>query len=177
MARMKIKELALRIKAVQEKSQKTIIEVKQKREKAKKKNIPNFGITLQTKKNVVNTNSVRDWFSDGIERNWGNEVTNPFENKEWKTRGKEGALAKKLLSKYGAEMTKKGVDYLCDNWQIICDNSGGKLTGLPTVGLLWAMRDRIFSDIERGIAPQPAKTKRHMSGEFIGHGDMPKIGW
>ena len=88
---------------------------------------------------------------------------------EWSTKGKQGALAKKILEIYGPELTEKTVGYFCDNWDIIMENSGGKISGLPTVEMLWAMRSRIFADVELGKKMSVYKnkeTKIHMRGEF-----------
>lgn len=159
------------------------------REKRAKKRIPSFVDTNcgQNKKDVLNSNTVRDWFKTGIERNYGEKIQNPFGGIKWVTNGKQGMLAKKMLSEYHADTVKKSIDYMCDNWEVIITNSQGRISGLPTIELLWGMRAQIFADAELGRIPvivdrskkKVAGKKKHMVGEFdpdslIG---APDIGW
>lgn len=178
-----IVKLARLMKESERKSKEKRIEVQAKRSKKKRdelsvdrNRLPVFDSSGQSEKTIVTSNTVRDWFRDGILRNYGSKVTDPNGAMNWGTRGKEGALAKKMLELYGPEMLKKGVDYICDYWNILCYNSNSKLTGIPTIGLLWGMRARVFSDIEQGIVPKK-KVKRHMVGEYVERPEVPKVGW
>lgn len=170
-------------KRIDSKSQESVAKgdaVKAKRFKRRafkaKADVPDFSDAGQTQKKVVNSNAVRDWFREGIDRNYGHKVTNHFGGEGWKARGKQGKLAKKLLEEHGPDMVKKAVDYLCDHWEVLRENSKGKLTGMPTVALLWAMKETVIADIELGRIPR-RRPKKHMVGEYTGRGNMPKVGW
>jgi len=76
-----------------------------------------------------------------------------------------------LIKLYEGEQIKKAIDWLCDNWQTMKDNSEGRLSGSPTIGYLYSCRERIFSDAREGIlvtVPEKKgrKKKIHMAGEY-----------
>jgi hypothetical protein len=60
-------------------------------------------------------------------------------------------LARKLLDAYDGELVRKAIFYMCDNWEEMVKSSAGRLSGMPTIELLWSIRDRIFPDAERGV--------------------------
>ena len=113
----------------------------------------------QTPEQVLNSYHVQSWFREGITRRIRWSVTLPLNDDWW--RGKQRFLAKKLLAAFEGELVKKAIFYLCDNWEEMVKGSAGRLTGIPTIELLWASRDRIFADAERG-RPYVSPTKRTM---------------
>jgi hypothetical protein len=172
-----------------------------KKESDKKKgDHPDFGLMSldeavgqqscrQTQDGIVNWYIVQGWFWREIKRvnpawlvvkkkNRGTEKDQTW----WAV--KEKKLAHKLLAHYGPEVLERTVRWFVENWQAIKDRSQGKVTGAPTVQLLWASRERIFSDAEAGIEVKPLekhrakKRKRHMVGEYDDESaSEPRIGW
>ena len=150
--------------------------------KTKKRN------SRQTKGSVVNWFCVQDWLISGILRN-NRKWFVVKKDGEWKENEQtwwvwgEKNCAERLLKHYGAEVVEKTVAWFCDNWQAMIDASDGRLSGAPSVKLLWVSRDRIFADAELGISPakpkRRANKKRHMVGEYDAKSasKRPRIGW
>ena len=111
----------------------------------------NFDGCVKDAKKEKKTNwyDVMTWFRDGIEELYkGKNVTIPEDGLYYTAKDK--ANAARLLKLYGPELTKKAVEYICKNWEKMKESSNGRLTGIPNVGLLWVIRDRIFPDAEMG---------------------------
>lgn len=156
--------------------------VKKQRRKVRKKKktcnegkIPDFDSCRQIPEKKVTWYNVKAWFKEGIEKRISWSVTPG----EWG--GKQSMLATKLLKAYDGELVKKAIFYLCDNWEEMVKHSNGKLTGLPTVELLWGGRERIFPHVERGLPYKPPSERKKRekkdldeyvepSPENIGHG-------
>jgi hypothetical protein len=143
------------------------------------------GDNRQTKKDVINWFCVQRWFVKGIRKNnsdWlvvdkGDDVS---EKKQTWWGIEEITCANKLLKHYGPEIVEKTVEWFCDNWQAMIDNSNGRLSGAPNVRFLWVGRDRIFVDAKLGNVPgrKKPKKKKHMVGEYDPELDgSTKIGW
>ena len=153
------------------------------RERAKNK-------SRQTDKSVVNWFTVQSWFKAGILKN----------NPAWLGTKKHGDkkygqmtwvwdqknCAERLLKAYTPEEVEKTVAWFCDNWQAMMDASDNRLSGAPTVNLLWVSRERIFADAALGKVPKiprrvPTKkpNKRHMVGEYDAKSasKSPDFGW
>lgn len=164
----------------------------------KKVGVPNFGqMTLddsvgqqncrQTETNDVNWYTVQGWFWKEIMHinpKWA--VVEKFgaqEDQTWWT-WKEKNCAQRLLKHYGSDVLNRTIKWFVENWQAMKDRSEGKLTGSPTVTLLWVSRERIFADAEAGFPIRPpkktsSKRKRHMNSEYDEESarKMPGIGW
>ena len=89
-----------------------------------------------------------------------------------------------MLKHYGSDVLNRTIKWFVENWQAMKDRSEGKLTGSPTVTLLWVSRERIFADAEAGFPIRPpkktsSKRKRHMNSEYDEESarKMPGIGW
>jgi len=135
-----------------------------KMEAEKTKTVPNFDDEkeecVQIVEKPVTWYNVMKWFKKGIDERISWSVTVPS---QWSP--KQRMLGKKLVGLYGGEVTEKAVLYICDNWEQMVKDSNGALSGLPTVELLWSIKDRIFPQAERG-APyvHRAKYKRTNDG-------------
>jgi len=215
MTRMKgwRKKLRRRIQSQSDKTDKVLKDVQERRSRRKrqkkasepvesKPEVPTFGRKKledaatsgqegagQTHKYGVNWKHVLGWFHDGMERNnpdWlvvdkgkGSEE----EEESWVWRQRD--CANRLLKRYGAEVVKETVAWFCDNWQALKDASDGRLTGSPSINLLWASRERYFADAKAGVKPmkpkkrRPRKKRKHMVGEYDAESasKSPDAGW
>jgi hypothetical protein len=137
-------------------------------------------VVKKKRENKVNWFSVQQWFIKGINKN--NPDWFVAKNKDQKEHNQtwwawaEKNCAERLLKHYGPDTVEKTVEWFCDNWQSMVDDSNGKLSGAPNVRFLWAGRDRIFPDAVIGKKP---KVKKHMVGEYNAEqtSKFPKIGW
>lgn len=126
-----------------------------------KSEAPDFGSCQNDGKGAkkkITCYTVRSWFREGIEKNINWKVTIP-PNKDW-WGGKQFSLAKRLLGLYDGELVNSAVKYLCENWEEMVGDSDGRLTGLPTIELLWSSRERIFPHVERGLPYSPPQKRR-----------------
>lgn len=141
----------------------------------------------RTKSKRVNWFCVQRWFIDGIRKNnpdWlvidNKKTENWTERKQTWWTWAEKNCAQRLLEHYGEDVVKKTVEWFCNNWQGMVDESDGRLSGAPSVKLLWASRDRIFVDAKLGYVPgkKRKKVKKHMVGEYDPELDgSKKVGW
>jgi len=111
----------------------------------------------QTAKRVLNSKEVRGWFDEALAEKYGEAFIVPT----WTVH--QMKLAKDLLKVYGAELVRKAVEFFVKSWDAIEAGSGGKLTGAPSINLLFGMRERIFGDVQRGKAPLKFTDKRRIS--------------
>lgn len=114
----------------------------------------------------VNASAVEDWFRYGLSALFGQTFIVP----KWTV--KQKTLAKWMLEQYGPELTQAGVVYFCDNWNNLVRSSRGRLSGAPTVNLLWAMRERIFADVQSGKKQVDPANKDEFRKD-----DSPDSGW
>lgn len=141
----------------------------------------------QTKNKKINWFCVQRWFIEGIHKNnpdWlvidSKKTENWTERKQTWWTWAEKNCAQRLLEHYGEDVVKETVEWFCDNWQGMVDESNGRLSGAPSVKLLWASRDRIFVDAKLGYVPgRKNKKKKHMVGEYDpkSANDGPGFGW
>lgn len=145
----------------------------------------------QTGTSVVNWFNVQGWFKEGMLRNnpdWlvvRHDDDDRYDQTWWCWR--EKSCAEKLLKHYGPKVVEKTVAWFCDNWQGLMDASDYRLTGAPTINLLWVSRERYFVDAKLGKKPKaPKKHKRnpsgkklHMVGEYNAESasKSPDFGW
>ena len=114
----------------------------------------------------VTASAVEAWFKSGVSELFGPTFIVP----KWTV--KQKTLAKWLLEQYGPELTQAGVVYFCDNWNNLVKSSRGRLSGAPTVNLLWAMRERIFADVQSGKKQVDPANKDEFRKD-----DSPDSGW
>ena len=128
-------------------------------------------LTNSPRERKVNSVDVQRWFEKGIDLLYGGRVT----PSPWG--GQDRKLAKALLGIYGAGLTKKAVGYFCEHWELICKRSRS-ISGIPTVKLLWVMRDTVFSDAQLGRVPTVRRKRRkHDAGEYKGGHEPRGTGW
>lgn len=133
-----------------------------KRESKKLDPRPNYR-KAPRKKNSVD---VETWFRDGIERAMRRQVV----LSPWTLQQKK--LAKDLIGIYGEELTEQAVEYMCRNWKNL--KKGFKSPPpVPTINLLWGMRDNIFSAVQFGDKSPDQKD----SDEYKGDQGGGAIGW
>lgn len=123
---------------------------------------------------LVNSTDVRKWFEEGVVTGLARQVRLA----PWGV--KEKTLAKRLLREYGVELTRQAVDYFTIGWATISEN-GRKFRGLPTINLLWGMRDTIFGEVQLGrLRPEPiGRDARAQTDEFKASeaDENPDVGW
>jgi hypothetical protein len=169
--RKRLSVLRRKVRKVKEETQKTHTEVTEKRAKAKAKAKPAKpeGVVHELPKKPINSVDVEQWFRNGIWDLYGTKFIIP----SWTV--KQRTLAKKLLGVYGPSLTKKAVELLCSDWKKMVRNSRGRLSGAPTVNLLWGMRERIYADVQNeGIKDSVAPEN---SDEYRESGDNNDVGW
>lgn len=168
--REKLLALKRRIEDVRQKTAEAKVEVKERRAKAREQKAEKFSLDVQEQekpKKVVNSRNVKQWFDDGLLRLYGPQFIVP---KRWTV--PQQALAKRMLEDYGEDLVEKAVGYFCDSWQETVRKSRGRIGGCPSVNLLWAMRDIVFTEAQTG---KTASAKD--SDEYAGDKGLPKIGW
>jgi hypothetical protein len=125
----------------------------------------------QTSKAVLNSDHVQDWFHDALLGKYGKD----FIVSGWTVAKKK--LAKDLLAVYGGELVHRAIEFFVASWDAIVANSNGNLSGTPSINLLFAMRERIFGDVQQGKEPLRSADKRG-SREHRGPTDSGMgIGW
>ena len=120
-----------------------------------------------------NSTDVHRWFKVALRKQFGKSFIVGAWNIKQKT------LAKQLIDEYGPELMAIAVEYFVDNWDDIVDKSGGRLRGVPTVNLLWGMRDQIFGAVQTlgRRRSKPPKAEKKNSDEFKGKDGKPVVGW
>lgn len=125
----------------------------------------------QTAKAVLNSDHVEVWFHDALLGKYGKD----FIVARWTLVQKK--LAKDLLAVYGGELVQRAIEFFVASWDAIVANSNGRLSGTPSINLLFAMRERIFGDVQQGKEPLQSADKRG-SREHRGPSDSGMgIGW
>jgi len=155
---------------------------KRKREAEKKeadpeRSIPVFDLRCpgdgQTEKVVMNSKTVEGWFNKALIKRHGDDDYIPV---RWGRR--EQGMANKLLKEYGDELLHRAIDLFVSKWSEIVDYSHGRLSGEPTINLLFSkhMRAQIFGELQ-GNAKVRSR-KRAQIGEHHGPRDKGRgIGW
>lgn len=167
MSRLKLSRLRQKVREVSDQTKQTHEEVTRKR--AAKRTVPKKSEPeSDPRPKPVNTVDVEQWFREGIFALY----EKPLILSRWGV--KERALAKKLLKTYGPDLTKRTVEHFCRSWPDLLKRSRGRISGVPTVTLLWAMRDSVFSDVQLG-AVKPADPAR--TDEYREDDDSPDAGW
>lgn len=125
------------------------------------------------KKVVVGQGAMAAWFKEELQLLFGCSFLVP----NWTV--PQHTLGQRLIKAYGMELCEKAVQYFCRNWEAIVSSSEGKFDGAPTVNLLWAMRERIFANVQAGKTTM-AVYKRRKNGrdaDEFKQSDVPKAGW
>lgn len=143
----------------------------------------------QTRKHIVNWYTVQGWFWREIvlvDKKWLVAGKHESEKKQTWWTWREKGCAERLLKLYGPEVVEKVVKWFVKNWQAMKDRSDGKLTGAPTVNLLWVSRERIVPDAIAGVeielhgkGKKKGKRKRQNIGEYNDESakKLPRVGW
>ncbi len=119
-----------------------------------------------------NSTDVHGWFVTGIRAAFGDDV------RVGSWAAKQRALAKRLLTEYGPDMTRRAVEHFCASWKAYLEK--GRFKGLPTVELLWSMRDTIFGEIQlAGRKGIKTRQDRVQGDEFKPEAAAaaPDVGW
>lgn len=170
--RSKLKALKAKAKASKEATDKARVESQERR--SKRKPPPKVGTeeyeaaTYRSRKRVSATH-VEAWFRESLFDLYGRKFVIP----KWTM--KQKTLAKRLLEAYGGDLVREAVDHFFKTWDNMVANSKGKLTGAPTVSLLWGMRERVFADVQN--KGRKAGVARKDTDEFREDGDSPDVGW
>lgn len=122
-----------------------------------------------------NSKDVEKWFREGIWSLFGRKFIVPA----WPASCGQRALSLKLLENYGTDLTKRAVMLFCQTWDQRVRESGGRLSGAPTVNLLWAMRERVFAEVQTQDRKPEADTRPggRDSDEFREDDSGPGLGW
>ncbi len=168
--RAKLNALRKLAKRQQGETKNVHVEVTEKR--AKKKRKPLELTPTVPKVKPINSTQVEEWFTEELRELYGVAFIIPRWTVPQKT------LAKRLLNTYGPELVRQAVGYLAKHWKMMVKQSKGGLSGVPTVNLLWGMRERVFGEVQ-GIDNRPAMEARpENSDEWRPGGDRDgKIGW
>jgi len=61
---------------------------------------------------------------------------------------KQQVLANRMLEEYGDDLTNRGIVWFFEHWDELVRSSRGTMT-VPSIHLLWSMRDRVFIPVQR----------------------------
>jgi len=177
MSRLNREEIQALTERIREKTKSARVAVKQKRSKRSdtKAVQPPESIQVdddvQTAKSVVNSNHVYGWYKTVLLEKYGSD----FIVAPWTVVQKK--LAKDLLGVYGGDLVKKAVGFFVESWDAIVSGSNDRLSGFPTINLMFGMRERIFADVQQGKKPLKYKDMSRIS-EYKGPADQDTgIGW
>jgi hypothetical protein len=168
-AKRKLSALRKKVRLSVERTQSVHTDVVDSRERKKLKLEPAPKIAPKPPK-PVNATDVERWMREGILELYGDS----FIIAKWTV--KQKTLAKKLLSIYGAKMTETAVRMYCKEWPEMVANSNGRVKGQPTINLLWALKDRVFAEVQ-GADAFHTKISKKNSDEFVEDDGTPDIGW
>lgn len=73
---------------------------------------------------------------------------------------KDRVNAKRMLEEFGEEMTRDAVFFVWEHWSAYQSGSGGRLNGIPSPSLLYAMRSQVFTDVQLGRIPGKTNAAR-----------------
>lgn len=127
------------------------------------------------KEKAVNSVTIHGWFREQLVKRHGSG----YPRSSWAA--KQRTLAMGILKQYGEKMTYDLIVHMFDRWDDLCAQSRGKLTGVPTIELLWGMRERLVGEImTKGTAAPVGQVRRValQQGEYRKpEDDGPKTGW
>ena len=170
-ARAKLSALRKAAKRQQEQTKAVHVEVTEKRAKKKAKPLELKPTTPKVK--PVNSTQVEQWFTEELRELYGSD----YIISRWTIPQK--TLAKRLLDTYGPDLVRQAVSYLAKHWKLMVKRSKGSLSGVPTVNLLWGMRERVFAEVQ-GVDNTPAMEDRPENSDEWRPGEDrgdSKIGW
>ena len=120
--------------------------------------VPDFSVAGKPKRRPVNTVDVERWWRAAMEATF----TVRARHVAWGPR--ERVLAKQLLLLYGPEAVERGLAEWIAAWSDHLGVVDGRLPPLPTLQLLWAMRQEVWSadvaGVERNVAKRLAKGEK-----------------
>ncbi|MFA4971193.1 MAG: hypothetical protein WC683_01180 [bacterium] len=100
---------------------------------------------------------MRDWFRRELRLLYGDELVLPPEEEWWTVWQKR--LVRKLLNAYGPTLVEKAIVHYCATWPQRVAASGGRLGGIPGIGLLWKIRTDVFAEVQ-GMADVPKPPRK-----------------
>ncbi len=109
---------------------------------------------------------VERWLRDGTIALYGPKFVVP----RWTV--KQRTLAKNLLLAYGEDLVEKAVTHYCQSWIARVSKSRGRITGAPTISLLWAMREVVFAEVQVGPKVEPKNADEYRQDD-----GSPDSGW
>ena len=123
----------------------------------------------------ANSKDVEKWIREALWEAFGRKFIIPA----WPQSCHQRVLSKMLLAAYGEDMTKRAIVLFCQTWDQKVAESGGRLAGVPTINLIWGMRERIFAEVQmQGRKVVTAKVGGRDSDEFRGDQAVgPGLGW
>ena len=108
---------------------------------------------------------VERWLRDGTIALYGAKFVVP----RWTV--KQRTLAKNLLLAYGEDLVERSVEHYCQTWKDRVSKSRGRITGAPTISLLWAMREVVFAEVQVGPKVEPKNADEYRQD------GSPDSGW
>lgn len=114
---------------------------------------------------ACNAADVERWLREGTVALYGPKFVVP----RWTV--KQRTLAKNLLLAYGEELVERAVEYYCQTWRDRVNKSRGRITGAPTINLLWAMREVVFAEVQVGPKVEPKNADEYRQD------GSPDSGW
>jgi hypothetical protein len=128
-----------------------LVDLAKAREKAREKAAK---AREKRKRKPANWNTVKQWFVQGKNAHMPGLKVLP----SWTV--KDRTNAKRMLQEFGEELTKEAVMFFWEHFEDYRSASRGRLNGVPTPSLMYAMRSQVFTDCQLGRRPgQTSKSK------------------
>ncbi len=120
--------------------------------------VPDFDCVGEGKRGEPNAATVEAWWRAAMATAFDGRV----KHEKWTM--SQLVLAKKLLAAYGAEEMQRGIAEALATWAERPEVAEGILSPIPTINLLYGMRDRIWrisqAGMERGVQSGLVKGKK-----------------
>jgi hypothetical protein len=143
MSREKLAALKAKVAARAAETKAVKVEVEAARSARRVVLVPAQSIASEVVKQVK-ASSVERWFKEELSELFGADFIVP----KWTV--KQNTLAKRLLTDYGSDLTEAAVRQFCKGWRDLVKGSRGRISGSPTISLLWSMRERIYAEVQNG---------------------------
>ena len=167
MSREKLAALRARVVAKAAETKAVKVEVEAKRVVMRREPAP-MQLIAPERVHPVKASSVEQWFKEELKELYGADFIVP----KWTV--KQNTLAKRLLTDYGSDLTEAAVRQFCKGWRDLVKGSRGRISGSPTISLLWSMRERVFADVQNGKKSAALPVN---SDEYRADDGSPDEGW